>query len=165
MTLYSCSYVSPLGDITMASDGEALTGLWFNGQKYFPELNSEYISEQSVPVFIQTREWLNAYFGGINPGKIPPVHLKGSSFRILVWDILKTIPYGQNITYSEIARQIAIKMNISKMSAQAVGGAVSHNPISIIIPCHRVIGVNGDLTGYAGGIERKIELLRIENNH
>ena len=163
MNLYLCKYVSPLGDITMASDGEALTGLWFDGQKYFPQLSSEYIFDYNIPVFIQARKWLDAYFRGINPGEIPPVHLKGSSFRILVWDILQAVPYGKSITYSDIARQIAIKMRISKMSAQAVGGAVSHNPISIIVPCHRVIGAKGDLTGYAGGLQRKIKLLRIEH--
>ena len=164
MNLYLCKYVSPLGDITMASDGEALTGLWFDGQKYFPQLNSEYISDYNIPVFIQARKWLDAYFSGVNPGEIPPVNIKGSSFRVSVWNILKKIPYGKSITYSEIANKIAISMQIPKMSAQAVGGAVSHNPISIIIPCHRVIGSKGDLTGYAGGLQRKIELLRIEHS-
>lgn len=160
---YICEYESPLGAITMASDGEALTGLWFDGQKYFASTLSADYRRKMLPVFERTAEWLDCYFGGSEPGFMPELHLSGTPFRLAVWEILKTIPYGKTITYKDIALDIARHRGMATMSSQAVGGAVGHNPVSIIIPCHRVVGCNGSLTGYAGGIDRKIRLLETEH--
>ena len=159
---YTATYTSPLGRITMASDGERLSGLWFDGQKYFAATLSAAHEEKDLPIFQQTKRWLELYFRGTAPEFTPPLHLTASPFRLAVWDILRQIPYGQVITYGEIARQLARQSGLTAMSAQAVGGAVGHNPISIIIPCHRVVGTNGSLTGYAGGSEKKIQLLQRE---
>ena len=159
---YTATYTSPLGRITMASDGERLSGLWFDGQKYFAATLSAAHEEKDLPIFQQTKRWLELYFRGTAPEFPPPLHLTASPFRLAVWDILRQIPYGQVITYGEIARQLARQSGLTAMSAQAVGGAVGHNPISIIIPCHRVVGTNGSLTGYAGGSEKKIQLLQRE---
>lgn len=159
---YTATYASPLGRITMASDGEKLSGLWFDGQKYFAATLSAAHEEKDLPIFQQTKRWLELYFRGTAPEFIPPLHLAASPFRLAVWDILRQIPYGQIITYGEIARRIAQTQGLESMSAQAVGGAVGHNPISIILPCHRVVGSNGSLTGYAGGVERKVALLTLE---
>lgn len=159
---YICKYNSPLGVITLAGSSEALTGLWFDGQKYFGDnLPNEY-KQDRLPVFDETVKWLDIYFSGRNPGFMPPLSFNASPFRKTVWEILLTIPYGKTMTYGEIADKIAAQKGIESMSAQAVGGAVGHNPISIIVPCHRVVGTNGSLTGYAGGIERKIKLLEFE---
>ena len=159
---YINHYHSSLGSITLASDGEALTGLWFDGQKYFPhKLISESI-ESELPIFKQTVKWLDIYFSGRIPDFTPPISLNTTPFRKAVYNILLTIPYGQTMTYGEIANIIANQKGVERMSAQAVGGAVGHNPISIIIPCHRVVGADGSLTGYAGGLDRKIELLKLE---
>ncbi len=159
---YICKYNSPLGVITLAGSSEALTGLWFDGQKYFGDnLPNEY-KQDRLPVFDETVKWLDIYFSGRNPGFMPPLSFNASPFRKTVWEILLTIPYGQTMTYGEIADKIAAQKGIESMSAQAVGGAVGHNPISIIVPCHRVVGTNGSLTGYAGGIERKTKLLELE---
>ena len=155
-------YHSPLGGITLASDGEALTGLWFDGQKYFGDTLSEVYSEKELPVFERTARWLELYFTGKAPNFTPPLHLKTTPFRKAVWDILLTIPFGQTMTYGEIAAQIAAQRGLPSMSAQAVGGAVGHNSISLIIPCHRVVGSSGSLTGYAGGLNKKIALLKLE---
>lgn len=163
--IYYTSYNSPVGSITLASEGEYLNGLWLDGQKYFAGTISEKMVEKDdIPVFKIIKKWLDNYFAGKNP-KIDNLPLKpiGSEFRQNVWKILCEIPYGETITYGEIAEKIAHKTGKEKMSAQAVGGAVGHNPISIIIPCHRVVGTNGSLTGYAGGIDKKIQLLKIEN--
>ena len=159
---YTATYQSPIGRITMASDGQNLSGLWFDGQKYFADTLSTEHEFKDLPVFEQTKRWLDLYFQGNVPDFTPSLYLKSSPFRLAVWDILKQIPYGKIITYGEIADLIAKKQGVKTMSAQAVGGAVGHNPISIIIPCHRVIGSNGSLTGYAGGLEKKISLLTIE---
>ena len=159
---YVSYYESPLGTITMASDGEALTGLWFQGQKYYANGLSEDYVEKMIPIFEEVSNWLDVYFSGKEPEFMPCVKLKGSEFRKEVWEILFTIPYGKTMTYGEIADQMAKKRGIEKMSAQAVGGAVGHNPISLIVPCHRVVGSNGEMTGYAGGVERKIKLLKME---
>lgn len=159
---YIHHYESPLGDITMASDGCALTGLWFDGQKYFADTLDEENEERELPIFEETDRWLDVYFSGKVPEYTPPIKLKTSEFRREVWEILLTIPYGKVVTYGEIAEMLASKKGIPTMSAQAVGGAVGHNAISIIIPCHRVIGANGSLTGYAGGLERKQALLKLE---
>lgn len=159
---YTATYQSPIGRITMASDGQNLSGLWFDGQKYFADTLSTEHEFKDLPVFEQTKRWLDLYFQGNVPDFTPSLYLKSSPFRLAVWDILKQIPYGKIITYGEIADLIAKKQGVKTMSAQAVGGAVGHNPISIIIPCHRVIGSNGSLTGYAGGLDKKIFLLTIE---
>lgn len=167
--MYSiCHYNSPLGGITLASDEEGLTGLWFDGQKYFGSgiLKDDPMPEKAEtkkpPVLEQTVKWLDLYFSGQEPDFTPPLHLIGSEFRLAVWKILLEIPYGQTTTYNELAGRIAEQRGIKSMSAQAVGGAVGHNPISIIVPCHRVLGTDGSLTGYAGGIDKKISLLTLE---
>ncbi len=234
MQEYTWHYESPLGGITMASDGEALTGLWFDGQKYFADTLASYHEEKKLPVFAQTKKWLDLYFRGKNPDFTPPLRLKGSEFRRKVWDILLAIPYGETTTYGEIARKLAeetvgdssaagggaehagdssiagvgvelagdssvaggggdpagassaadaggapIKDSGTIMDtaavttpkkagakrhvcAQAVGGAVGHNPISLIVPCHRVVEADGSMTGYAGGIDKKRKLLELE---
>ena len=155
-------YISPLGGITLASDSEALTGLWFDGQKYFPHKFISESTEAELPIFTQTCNWLDIYFGGKEPGFTPPISLHTTPFRKVVYDILLTIPYGQTMTYGEIARILAKQLKIEHMSAQAVGSAVGHNPVSIIIPCHRVVGADGSLTGYAGGLDKKTALLKLE---
>lgn len=160
---YIHHYASPLGGITLASDGKALTGLWFDGQKYFAATLRENYEEKTLPVFSEAERWLDLYFSGRIPDFTPALKVRAaSSFRQAVWDILLTIPYGQTMTYREIANLIAKQKGIARMSAQAVGGAVGHNPITLIIPCHRVVGANGSLTGYAGGTDRKMKLLRLE---
>jgi len=151
-------YDSPLGRIMMAGSGEALTGLWFAGQKYFAETLAAGYTEKEIPVLSGTKRWLDLYFGGTVPDFTPPLEMRGSAFRRAVWEILLSIPYGRTVTYGEIAGRIAGRNG----AAQAVGGAVSHNPVSLIIPCHRVIGADGSLTGYAGGTDRKSCLLRME---
>lgn len=155
-------YESPLGGILLAADEIGLTGLWFDGEKYFADnLPAEY-KEQETRRISETKRWLDIYFDGREPGFTPPLHPIGSAFRRSVWDILLQIPYGQTITYGQIAKQMAERQGRTRISAQAVGGAVGHNEISIIIPCHRVVGTNGSLTGYAGGIDKKIKLLELE---
>lgn len=148
--------------MTMASDGNCLTGLWFDGQKYDRDGLSAANREKMLPVFADACRWMDLYFSGKEPDFMLPLAMKTTAFRRMVWESLLTIPYGQTITYGQLARQIAARQGADRMSAQAVGGAVGHNPISIIIPCHRVVGANGSLTGYAGGIERKMKLLELE---
>lgn len=159
---YTYRYTSPLGEITLASDGEALTGLWFDGQKYFGASLEGKNIEKKLPVIEQTIQWLDIYFSGKEPDFLPQLFMKTTLFRKAVWEVMLTIPFGQTMTYGEIAKRIVQQKGISKMSAQAVGGAVGHNAISLIIPCHRVVGANGSLTGYAGGIDRKVQLLAME---
>lgn len=159
---YTTKYTSPLGEITLASDGEFLTGLWLDGQKYYAsKLDSEH-REEDLPVFRQTAEWLDIYFSGKNPDFTPPLRFTGTGFQNEVWTILTGIPYGSTRSYGDIAGELARRRGLPHMSAQAVGGAVAKNRISIIVPCHRVVGSNGSLTGYAGGISRKIGLLKLE---
>ena len=160
---YTQHYDSPLGGILLAADEAGLTGLWFDGEKYFADSLPAEHAEQETPVLAETRRWLDIYFTGKEPDFLPPLHPIGSAFRQAVWDILLQIPYGNTTTYGEIARQLAEKQGLGRMSAQAVGGAVGHNEISIIIPCHRVVGTNGSLTGYAGGIDKKMKLLELEH--
>ena len=149
--------------MTMASDGTHLVGLWFDGQKHFVDtLDKEHEERYDLAIFDQTRRWLDHYFAGQAPDFTPALLLRGNEFRRRVWDILLTIPYGHTMTYGDIARIIAQEKGTKTMSAQSVGGAVGHNPISLIVPCHRVVGANGSLTGYAGGIERKRWLLEME---
>ena len=161
--VYTCKYKSLIGDILLAADEIGLTGLWFEGQKYFANTLPEDYVPQETKILTEAKKWLDVYFSGEEPKFTPPLHPTSSVFRQEVWKILLQIPYGQTITYGEIARRIAVMKNTSHMSAQAVGGAVGHNEISIIIPCHRVIGTNGSLTGYAGGIDKKISLLKLEH--
>ena len=164
MTCYSAHYDSPVGRIMLGANGKELAGLWLEGQKYFGDtVDGECVETPSLPVFSATIKWLDAYFAGEKPA-ISDLALapKGSAFRQQVWRILCEIPYGEYLTYGEIASRIALQTGKKSMSSQAVGGAVGHNPISIIIPCHRVVGSNGSLTGYAGGIQRKIKLMEFE---
>lgn len=159
---YTYHYTSPIGGITVASNGESLTGLWFDGQKYFASTLSQRHVEKQLPIFDRTCEWLDLYFSGKSPDFIPSVFMYVSNFRRDVYEILMTIPFGETMTYKEVADLIAKKHRIISMSAQAVGGAIAHNPISLVIPCHRVIGTNGKLTGYAGGLDKKEWLLDME---
>ena len=159
---YTQHYDSPLGGILLAADDVGLTGLWFDGQKYFARGLSNERIVQETSVLAEAKRWLDIYFTGKAPDFTPPLHPIGSAFRRSVWEILLQIPYGQTATYGEIARQLAKKQGLERMSAQAVGGAVGHNKISIIIPCHRVVGADGSLTGYAGGIGKKEKLLELE---
>ena len=160
--IYTQHYESPLGGILLAADDTGLTGLWFEGQKYFARTLDAVHQEQETAVLSEARRWLDVYFGGQEPDFTPPLHPAGSAFQQKVWALLRRIPYGQTTTYGALARQLAAERGLSRMSAQAVGGAVGHNVISIIIPCHRVVGTNGSLTGYAGGIDKKAALLRLE---
>lgn len=163
--LYINHYQSPLGVMTMSSNGEALTGLWFDcsqqNSRFLQGAKREKANNFSK-VFEEAEEWLNIYFTGRAPDFMPNISLVGTEFQKAVWDILLSIPYGGIITYGEIADKIAKERGIKRMSAQAIGGAVSHNQISLIVPCHRVVGKNGKLTGYAGGIDKKLQLLSLE---
>ena len=159
---YIGTYRSPLGGITMAASGEGLTGLWFDGQKYFGANLDQSLREEEVPVFVETRKWLDCYFQGREPDFLPALALDGPPFRMAVWKLLLKIPYGKTTTYGALAKSVAAQRGLDHMSAQAVGGAVGHNPISIIVPCHRVVGADGSLTGYAGGLEKKVNLLTLE---
>lgn len=161
---YTSHYQSPLGRMLLAADDLGLTGLWFEGQKYFARCLDKEHKERELPLFMEVRRWLDIYFMGKEPDFAVPLHLLGTDFQKEVWHILCSIPYGKTMTYGEIAGQLAVKRGLRSMSAQAVGGAVGHNEISIIVPCHRVIGANGSLTGYAGGLDRKIKLLALEGN-
>ena len=158
---YKYEYSSPIGKIILTSDGEKLTGLCFAFDRYFSN-KMKILQSKKLDIFEQTIKWLDIYFSGKEPDFTPPLYLEGTPFRKEVWEILRQIPYGKVITYGEIATKIAKKRNMTKFSAQAVGGAVGHNPISIIVPCHRVVGANGNLTGYGGGLDKKIALLEIE---
>ena len=161
---YSTYYLSPVGRLKLASDGRSLVGLWIEGQKYFGgTVRDEMVEEDRLDLFDSAVEWLDRYFSGERPAPDElPLAPAGGAFRQAVWEILCQIPYGQLTTYGDIAKKMAVRMNRETMSAQAVGGAVGHNPISIIIPCHRVVGTTGSLTGYAGGIDKKIWLLKHE---
>lgn len=182
--LYIDYYSSPLGKLTLSSDGHFLTGLWFEKQNHFGETcgkknhitkaegknnpqdivfkDSAQYPEDAIHVFSMTKQWLDDYFSGKIPSFTPPLKVEGSDFKKMVAEIMLTIPYGKTLTYGEIAKECARRMGKDHMSAQAVGGAVGHNAIGIIIPCHRVIGANGNITGYAGGIDKKEFLLKLE---
>ncbi len=159
---YIYHYASQLGGITLCSDGDALIGLWFDGDKYFGSTMTDKTEEKNLPIFKGTKRWLDIYFNGGIPDFTPPLSLRGSEFRKSVWKLLQDVPYGKTATYGEIASKLARGRGLSRMSAQAVGGAVGHNPISIIVPCHRIVGADGSLTGYAGGIDKKFALLKLE---
>ncbi len=155
-------YRSPLGDLLLAADETGLTGLWFEGQKYFGLRLGKEHEEKQTPVIALAKRWLDIYFSGREPDFSVPLHFLGTDFQKEVWEILRRIPYGGTVTYGRIAKILAARRNLRPMCAQAVGGAVARNEISILVPCHRVVGAKGSLTGYAGGIERKIALLTLE---
>ncbi len=157
---YIAHYLSSIGTVTLAADDIGLTGLWLDSQPH-----SAIGKETETPVLAQSKLWLDSYFSGQEPEHTPPLHLMGTAFQLQVWAMLLNIPYGQTVTYGDIAKQLAAELGKAKMSAQAVGGAVVRNPVSIIVPCHRVLGANGALTGYTGGLDKKIALLRIEGNN
>ena len=160
---YLTHYDSPLGPITLGSDGTALTALWFDGQKYDRDImEDDALWKDDIPVFDETRKWLDIYFTGKDPGFTPPLKMGRSEFYKYVGQAMLEIPFGETTTYGAIAAKVAKWMGREHMSAQAVGGAVGHNSISVIIPCHRVVGATGSLTGYAGGIDKKIKLLTLE---
>lgn len=161
---YIQEYNSPLGSITIASDEASVTGIWFENSRFFGETLSEKCMNQATAAAEQAVHWLDIYFNNKIPDFTPPLLLKGTDFRMTVWKMLLDIPYGKTVSYGDIAKAVAKRRGIEKMSAQAVGNAVGHNPISIIVPCHRVVGSKGSLTGYGGGIKRKKELLRLESN-
>ena len=159
---FTMEYTSPLGPVTVSSDGEQITGLWFIGQKYYADTLEDSISRPSLPVFSQVTEWLDTYFRGENPEMQLPLSPKGSAFRRAVWDILLQIPHGELLTYGKIASKLQEAAGGKRVSAQAVGGAVGKNKLSILVPCRRAVGANGSLTGCADGIEKKIRLLAPE---
>ena len=159
---YISHYASPLGSILLAADEVGLLGLWFEGQKYFGRCLDKTQEEKEIPLFATVKHWLNIYFSGQEPSFTVPLHFIGSAFQKEVWALLCAIPYGQTTTYGAIAKQLAQKRGLPHISAQAVGGAVGHNEISVIVPCHRVVGADGSLTGYAGGLDKKTALLRLE---
>ncbi|WP_296875352.1 methylated-DNA--[protein]-cysteine S-methyltransferase [Thomasclavelia sp.] len=160
---YTSKYQSPLGPILLAGDDEGLTGLWFEGQKYYALYLDKENEEKETEILKDAKRWLDIYFSGKEPDFKIPLHFTGTDFQNEVWEILYQIPYGKTMTYGEIANILAKRKGLSRMSAQAVGGAVGHNEISIIVPCHRVVGSQGSLTGYAGGIDKKVALLKLEN--
>lgn len=159
---YRCQ--SPLGGITLAGDGERLVGLWFDGQKRYAAILEAPHEERRLPVFDAAVRWLDVYFSGRDPGFTPPLGLRATGFQRAVWEALLTIPYGRTTTYGQLADIVAARTGALRVSARAVGGAVARNAISLIIPCHRVLGADGSLTGYAGGVRRKAQLLELEQN-
>ena len=161
--IFTQHYTSPLGGLLLAADECGLTGLWFDGQKYFGGHLPAAHTERQTPILAQTKRWLDLYFAGEKPDFLPLLHPDGSAFRQAVWALLLQIPYGQTTTYGALAGELARQRGLTHFSAQAVGGAVGHNRVSIIIPCHRVVGSGGSLTGYAGGLENKIKLLELES--
>ena len=158
--IFTCVIKTPLGPIQAAAEGKALRGLWFSGQKYFPAGADGWINKPDHPVFVSLKTWLKDYFARKNPKNPIPLSPRGTDFQQEVWKLLREIPYGRTITYGSIAERL--NAGGIKASAQAVGGAVGHNPISLVIPCHRVLGADGSLTGYAGGLEKKQALLELE---
>ena len=161
--VYTCQYSSPLGGILLAADEIGLTGLWFEGEKYLAAQLPQDRIQQETSILKNATHWLDVYFAGSAPDFMPPLHPTGSPFQQSVWELLLRIPYGQTTTYGALAQQLAQQRGLARMSAQAVGGAVGHNRISILIPCHRVVGTNGSLTGYAGGMDKKRKLLELEH--
>ena len=161
---YSATYPSPVGPLTLGCCADSLVGLWMEVHKYHePSVPEPMAEKENMPILVAAKDWLDRYFAGEKPAISElPLAPAGSGFRQSVWEFLCEIPYGEVVTYGSIAKKMAAKMKIAAMSAQAVGGAVGHNPISIIIPCHRVVGSNGSLTGYGGGIETKVRLLEHE---
>lgn len=166
---FTKEYPSPLGTLRMYSDGTALTGLWFTDPKEAAEdgeakaaSGAEKEKTMDIPALADTERWLDVYFQGKDPGELPCIRLSGTPFQMMVWELLRQIPYGHTVTYGELAAEVARKRKLPRMSAQAVGQAVSKNPVGILIPCHRVIGKDSSLTGYAGGLPVKEVLLKLE---
>lgn len=159
---YKMHYKSPLGGMLLACDEKGLSGAWFDGQKYFAAGLDANAVEYEHEHLVSAAGWLDIYFSGKNPDFMPQLNIRASEFRTIVWEALLKIPYGETRTYGEIAAAAAHRMGKEKMSAQAVGGAVGHNRLSVIVPCHRVLGADGSLTGYAGGTDKKLALLRLE---
>ena len=153
---------TPLGPATARAEDNALTGFWFIGQKYYPAKRDAWVQTPGYPIFTQLRAWLEEYFAGHNPVPNFILNPQGTPFQKKIWAFLLRIPYGKLTTYGKIAGQLAAREGLVSMSAQAVGGAVGRNPISLLIPCHRVVGTDGSLTGYAGGLDKKTALLRLE---
>ena len=149
---------APLGWLTLRSDGTALTGLSFDGQRYAPGAPNAEAVWAECPALAETERWLTVYFSGGVPDFTPPLSLAGSAFRRAVWSLLLQIPYGKTVSYGALAAELARQRGLSRMSAQAVGGAVGHNPVALIVPCHRVVGADGSLTGYAAGLDKKRRL-------
>lgn len=161
--IYMQHYDSPLGGILLSADETGLTGLWFDGAKYFAKGLPRERTDRETPALLQAKQWLDLYFSGAEPDFTPPLHPAGTAFQQAIWQLLLQIPYGQTATYGELARRLAREKGRETLSAQAVGGAVGHNPISLVIPCHRVVGAGGNLTGYAGGVDKKRALLALEH--
>lgn len=159
---YTNHFDSPIGNLLLAADDVGLTGLWFDGSKYYADCLDSEQEERDTPILEQAKEWLTIYFSGREPRFLPPIHMMGTPFQLDVWTILQEIPYGKTTTYGQIAKEIARQKGIPRMAAQAIGGAVGRNNISIIIPCHRVVGAKGNLTGYGGGLDKKTALLALE---
>lgn len=159
---YISHYRSLLGDLLIAGVEEGVTGLWFEGQKYYGAGLQKEAREKSLPVFETARRWLDIYFSGREPDFSVPLRFEGTAFQRQIWEMLCQIPYGQTVTYGQLAKEAARRQGRPSMSSQAVGGAVGRNRISILVPCHRVVGADGSLTGYAGGLERKAQLLALE---
>ena len=156
-------FASPLGALLLACDDEGLTGLWFRGQRHFARGLPPEHSDRAHPILRETARWLEIYFSGREPEFTPPLHPSGTEFQMAVWALLLEIPYGKTVAYGDLARELAGRRGLMHMSAQAVGGAVGRNPVSIIVPCHRVLGAGGALTGYAAGLSRKQALLTLES--
>lgn len=163
---YISSYSSPLGEMLLSSDCGALTGAWFVGQNHSPNISHSpsVFHKTETPAIHKAKRWLDVYFSGRQPDFVIPLNPSGTAFQQEVWSILCGTPYGGTTTYGSIAKLLAQQRGLLRMSAQAVGGAVGRNPISVIIPCHRVLGADGSLTGYAGGLERKAALLHLERD-
>lgn len=159
---YTQTYSSPLGEVLLSADDMGLSGLWFVGQRHFARTLPPGAVPGETPVLTASKRWLDCYFSGKCPDVLPPLHLIGTDFQQAVWNLLLEIPYGQTVTYGALGRTLAQQLGKPAMSAQAVGAAVGRNPVSVIVPCHRVVGADGNLTGYAGGVERKLQLLQLE---
>jgi len=159
---YTSMYQSPVGEILLAADDIGIVGIWFKDEKYFAYCLDKENEPRETPVIRELKKWLAIYFQGEEPDFVPPIHMIGTPFQIEVWSILREIPYGATTTYNEIAKRIAKNRGIAHMSAQAVGTAVGKNNINLIVPCHRVVGTNNSLAGYAGGIDKKITFLKLE---
>ena len=159
---YTITYSSPLGPLLLAADAQGLTGLWFQGEKFFADGLDPAHASREVPVLASAARWLDLYFSGREPDFSVPLHPCGTPFQLAVWQRLREIPYGETVTYGQIAKELAAQRGMARLAAQAVGGAVGRNKISILIPCHRVLGAGGKLTGYAAGLPRKQALLRLE---
>lgn len=162
--MYSCRFETPLGEMLAAAKDGKLTGVWFTTQKHFPKDTNQWEEKADYPVFQKLKAWMKAYFEGTSPNLELPLEPQGTDFQKLVWKFLLEIPYGETATYGEVAKKVALEMKKPTMSAQAVGGAIGRNPISIIIPCHRVLGANRALTGYDGGLDKKEALLQLESH-